>query len=247
MKFIYAGENERPVNSVNFRKKIMGGLGVFNPIMKCKPLLLKSMFKEYKDRYGDVDLHNLDQRVYGYWSEFKKLSSNSVDVSSCRTIYEYLLEEITHRNGELIPSRNELRSVGINWANVYNNFQVVKGITSSERCFYWKMLQDMLEIGSRMHRRDADKRCRNLLDSGDECPDLQTMVHLFQDCPVVTAARILTSNVMAAFLGSAICHEKILYLDFKHSNIHKLKCGIWFGVKVTFKIYNDKCFKGILN
>ena len=243
MKFIYAGENERPVNSVNFRKKLMGGLGVYNPIIKCKALLLKSMYKEYTNSYGNIDFANSDNKVYGYWDEFQKVCKKGVDMVSCRSIYDYLLEEITHRNGELIPSRNEFRLVGmgINWDNVYRNFQAVRGITPIEKCFYWKVTQDMLNIGARLHRQNADKRCKNILANGEECQELQNMVHLFQDCPEVNAVGNMICSVLDRIIGKRVDKNKLIYLDFRHSNIYKVKCGLWFAVKALYKIYQDKC------
>ena len=47
MQFIYAGENERPVRAVNFRETKEGGLGLFNPVIKSKAFLIKSMRAEF--------------------------------------------------------------------------------------------------------------------------------------------------------------------------------------------------------
>ena len=47
LKFIYAGENERPVRALNFRNKLIGGLGLINPIVKSKALLIKNMYSEF--------------------------------------------------------------------------------------------------------------------------------------------------------------------------------------------------------
>ena len=41
LDFIYAGENEKPVRPLNFRDKLSGGLGLINPIVKAKALLIK--------------------------------------------------------------------------------------------------------------------------------------------------------------------------------------------------------------
>ena len=46
LAFIYAGENEKPIHSVNFRSTSVGGLGLNNPLVKARALLLKNMYRE---------------------------------------------------------------------------------------------------------------------------------------------------------------------------------------------------------
>ena len=41
--FIYAGENEKPIRPLNFRNTSNGGLGLINPFVKSKALLVKNM------------------------------------------------------------------------------------------------------------------------------------------------------------------------------------------------------------
>ena len=48
LKFIYAGENEMPVRPLNFRSKSLGGIGLINPILKSKALLIKNMYKDFQ-------------------------------------------------------------------------------------------------------------------------------------------------------------------------------------------------------
>ena len=47
LAFIYAGKNERPVNSVNFIYKSKGGLGLINPSIDARALLIKTMYKDF--------------------------------------------------------------------------------------------------------------------------------------------------------------------------------------------------------
>ena len=120
MTFIYAGENERLVNSVNFRKTSIGGLGVVNPLIKSKALLIKSMNKEF----GKMSI--LGGKVYDeHRNEFQTMRNESLCLDSSKVIYDHLLETITHREGVLIPSRNESRSVNTNWSVVFNNSKLV--------------------------------------------------------------------------------------------------------------------------
>ena len=103
----------------------------------------------------------------------------------------------------------------------------------------------MLNIGARLHRRNADKRCKNVLANGDECQETQNMVHLFQDCTAVTAVSNMIFNILDRMIGKRVDRNKLLCFDFRHSNTHKLKCCLWFAVKALFKIYQDKCLNKV--
>ena len=46
LAFIYCGENERLVNSLNFKSTTEGGLGRFHHVIKAKALLVKNMYRE---------------------------------------------------------------------------------------------------------------------------------------------------------------------------------------------------------
>ena len=45
--FLYRGEYERPVASVNYRSKEFLGLGLVHLPTKCKSLIMRTMFKEF--------------------------------------------------------------------------------------------------------------------------------------------------------------------------------------------------------
>ena len=55
LAFIYAGENERPIRPLNFRDKMIGGLGLINPIFKAKAMLLKNMYREFTELKGNIN------------------------------------------------------------------------------------------------------------------------------------------------------------------------------------------------
>ena len=44
--FIYAGENEKPIRPLNFRNSASGRLGLINPNVKAKALLIKNMNRD---------------------------------------------------------------------------------------------------------------------------------------------------------------------------------------------------------
>ena len=66
LAFIYAGQNERPVRSVNFRDKNIGGLGLVNPIYKAKAFLLKNMYIQFNELNCDIGRSDSYNNLYGY-------------------------------------------------------------------------------------------------------------------------------------------------------------------------------------
>ena len=76
LKFVYVGENERPVRMLNFRNKLNGGLGLTEIRIKCKSLLYKTIIREMLNRgiQGDESLYGYDEE----FSNFRiKIVSNS--------------------------------------------------------------------------------------------------------------------------------------------------------------------------
>ena len=63
------------------------------------------------------------------------------------------------KNNYLIPSRNERRVMNIKWSNCWRNWYDLRRIDAEELTFAWKLQQDMLSVGARLHRRNAEKRC----------------------------------------------------------------------------------------
>ena len=62
-----------------------------------------------------------------------------MSTSPAKAIYDFLIKEVTHRNGSLIPSRNEKKSANIKWGVAFKNFKLVKGLNADEKCFIWKI------------------------------------------------------------------------------------------------------------
>ena len=66
LKFIYTGENERPVRALNSRRKEFDGLELINPMVKSKALQIKRMNKEYTGRGGSLDDEDAIKPLYKY-------------------------------------------------------------------------------------------------------------------------------------------------------------------------------------
>ena len=57
--------------------------------------------------------------IYGCKEVFDKVSEKGLGNESVKDIYEFLIQDITHRNQSLIPSRNERRSLNVKWGLVF--------------------------------------------------------------------------------------------------------------------------------
>ena len=210
LAFIYAGENERPVNSLNFRNTSKGGLGLVHPVVKARALLVKNMYRELVYLNGSIYDLDLINKLYGYREDFLEIIDNGLSTSPSKSIYDFLLQGITHKNGSLIPSRNEKKSLNVKWSVVFNNFLLLKGVNADEKCFFWKVSQDMLPIGSRIHRRNAERRCLAILSDGNLCQDIQTLDHTFRSCIVVKDCFELILHVLGLFTERNTSYEDLV-------------------------------------
>ena len=84
-------------------------------------------------------------------------------------IYDKLLEKVIYKNMSLIPSRNEKRVRGVKWKATWRNLEILRGLNIEEKCFAWKLTQDLVEVGQRRHRAGAQKNCKRQLENGEEC------------------------------------------------------------------------------
>ena len=91
LNFVYAGENERPVNKVNFRKREQGGLGLINPIIKAKALMIKNMMKDFINYDTDINDEYVVEGLYGYTELFKEVFLQDMAGKPVKDIYEYLI------------------------------------------------------------------------------------------------------------------------------------------------------------
>ena len=239
-KFIYAGENERPVQVLNFRDKSLGGLGLVNPSVKCKALLIKSMAKDFRLRDGNLTDWFTEHVFYGYTDEFLYVARNDLLNGTVKQIYSFLMHDVIYRNESLIPSRNETRLFGVKWSLVWKNLRSLKGLNPDEKCFAWKMSQDMLNVGARIHRNNAEKRCLAELPSGLLCQTEQTLVHCFQLCPVISDIHDAMIRLLSIFLDRAVTSKQLISFSFNHRNKKKLVCAIWFAVKMMFKMFQER-------
>ena len=241
LEFIYAGENEKPIRPLNFRHPSQGGIGLINPIIKAKALLVKNMYRDFLSCNGSIYDTTLIENIYGHTDAFKIIIDNGLSTSPVKAIYDFMIKEATHRNDSLIPSRNEKRSLNVKWGVVWNNLRSLKGLNSEEKCFSWKVSQDMLPVGNRIHRRNAERRCLTLLSAGVLCQEIQNLEHVFKLCKMVGDSYTVIIEILTKFLDRDVKYEDLVHFSFNHRNKKKLICALWFAVKMMFFIYHEKC------
>ena len=236
LNFIWAGQNERPVRALNFRSKEIGGLGLVCPEIKGKALMIKSMFKDFKNYNYD---HSQMLNLYGYINEFKSVINADIDPTDVKQIYNYLMVGTCFKNGSVIPSREEKRSKGVKWKNAWLNLKTTKKISAPEKYFQWQVQQDMLPVGKRIHRHGAEKRCLKNTDVL-VCMEVQSLTHALLKCPCTQDGSAYLRYILELYLGHKITDAELLHFSFNHRNKKRLKCALWLAVKMFYLIFSSK-------
>ena len=244
LKFIYAGENERPVRPINFRDKKIGGLGLVNPFIKAKALLIKNMHREFLNIGCDVNDRDSYRNIYGYTEELSKCIKAGVSMNSARDIYGFLINDVICRNNSVIPSRSEKRSENVKWRIAWQNLAGLRGVDAEEYEFAWKLQQDLLKIGARIHRQNAERRCLAVL-GGVYCQEVETREHFFIGCERVKECNRSCLKILGDYLGKEILQTNLIHLAFNHRNKQRLRCAVWFAVKTMYKIYTSRIFNKV--
>ena len=165
---------------------------------------------------------------------------SGVDFKSTRHIYDFLIEGIICKNNSVIPSRSERRIDGVKWSTAWKNVQIVRGLDAEEKVFSWKLQQDMLLVGSRLHRPNADRSCKIVLPGNRVCQEIQSRRHLFIECESVIDIFEFSRQVLEGILQKKVSENELIHLSFTHRNKGTLICALWFAVKMLYKIYLDR-------
>ena len=104
--------------------------------------MIKNVYKDYLE-YNDADFVT---NLYGYTEDCERVYNCGLATAPVREIYDFLLQEEIYRNGSLIPSRNEKKSFNVKWSLAWKNLNQMRGLTAKEKCFTWKLQQDLLQI-----------------------------------------------------------------------------------------------------
>ena len=240
--FIYAGENERPVRALNFRDKSLGGLGLINPLIKAKALLMKNMIKEFKNYDCSFDDDYMKDNLYGYSEEFQEILLAGFGEASVKDLYNYLMQDVLLKNGSVIPSRSEKKIENIKWRVVWNNLKILQRVSPEEKEFAWKVTQDMVAVGKRIHRRNTERRCLKKLTNGEECQYIPDLFHALMDCEGINDTFKEVTIIVEGLLDREIEGKDIIMLNFNHRNKKRLKLIIWFVVKSLYGMHIKKLF-----
>ena len=241
MAFIYGGENERPVRALNFRDKDQGGLGLICPILKAKAFLVKNMMKDFLKYDCEIDDGYMMDNIYGYFDDFKNIYMTGLGDESVKVIYQHMVKGIVEKNGSLIPSRSEKRNENIKWNVTWKNLKMLKGITAEEKMFGWKVTQDMVAVGSRIHRK-VDKRCLRNIPSKGECQIIPDLTHHLAECEAVKNGFEAIKEIVENMLEKKVETKNIILLNFNHRKRKRLKLVLWFVVKSLYLIHLQKFF-----
>ena len=114
----------------------------------------------------------------------------------------------------MISSTSTTRGSILTGSVAWRNWRRLRGLDAEELEFVWKLQQDMLKIGSRIHRPNADKRCREDISEDRICIDIQTRRHLFIECESVKDVFRFIKNVKSEYFQN-------LFNNFKN-NTHKI-------------------------
>ena len=240
LEFIYAGENERPIRPLNFRNKLFGGLGLIHPKIKAKAFLIKNMYFDFLQYNGNIADGWIANNLYGYSEDFVRVYNEGLVMAPVKEVYNFLLQDMVACNGSLIPSRREKRSQNVKWSLVWQNVQSLKCLTPEEKCFAWKTSQDMLPVGSRIHRKNAERRCMSMLENGQTCPGIEDLEHRFRKCENVQGVYNGMVDILETFLGQKVDFNQLIHFAVNHRNKKKLDVALWLAVKVMFKIFQEK-------
>lgn len=236
LEFIWAGENERPIRALNFRSKEQGGLGLVEPFLKSKAFLVKNMLIEYKMQ--DYDPLVLDT-IYGDRDVMLDIIALGKTEASVKDIYSVILNSAISRNGSLIPSREEKRC-NLKWKRSWENLSKLKGVLPAEKMFAWKMCQDMLPVGVRIHRANAERRCLVQLENGDICTSLQDRNHVFRSCDALGQSYSALEVILEKFLEKIVEFKEILHLAFSHRKLKKVRVACWLVIKWLYFIWSNR-------
>ena len=129
------------------------------------------------------------------------------------------------------------RLTNIKWGTVWKNFKLLKGLTPIEITFSWKVTQDMLPVGNRIHRNNAERRCLTTLIDGSICQEIQDLKHCFQLCPMVVEIYDAIIVILNSFLGRNVEYRHLISYSFNHRSKQKLRCALWFAIKMMYSVY----------
>ena len=118
------------------------------------------------------------------------------------------------------------------------------GITAVEKQFGWDILQDLIHVPSRNHRRGSSKVCPQLVQDQDSdifavCGKFGDLKHSLTECLASRDKFSFLREILETFLDRKISTEEVIFLSFRHYDEKKIKMGTWFVVKSLGYIFRN--------
>ena len=241
-KFIFAGQNERPVQAMCYRPKDMAGLNLICVQNKSRAFIIKNMVKEREEL---VALDNVEGEVYGNMGDMDKILNSTVSLESLKDIYLFFLQEKIGTWDNPIKSRSERNNLELNWRQSWKNWSRMTGITAVEKQFGWDILQDLIHVPSRNHRRGSSKVCPQLVQDQDSdifavCGKFGDLKHSLTECLASRDKFSFLRDILETFLDRKISTEEVIFLSFRHYDEKKIRMGTWFVVKSLGYIFSNR-------
>ena len=176
--WLFADQLEKPEESILFRTRKLGGLGLTNVLCKSKALLIKSfletsvmsnfthnlyheaLYRWYVEGCRDFSQPILppyyDQSFFEIIREVKLEGLLNVSKMSTRQWYRFLLEKlVTHQTvnsvSVLRQMKVEINLPNVNWERSWAMLNC-GGLPSLETSFLWRMINNLLPVPSRLYR-----------------------------------------------------------------------------------------------
>ena len=118
---------------------------------------------------------------------------------------------------------------------------MLQGITLDEMDFAWKVFQDILAVGNRIHR-NVEKRCLRKSRNDEECQVIPDLYHALTECESVKNTFNEIKGIVESFLNRRIESKNLIFLDFSHRKRKRLKLTLWFVVKSLYLMHVKKFF-----
>ena len=155
-----------------------------------------------------------------------------------------MIRKEVYTNNTLIPSRSERRSDSVKWSVAWGDYAFLRGVNAEVKAFCWKLQQDLLPLGARLHRRNADKRCMLEVTPSIICEEIETREHAFIKCEAVSETINLVKTVIMTYLERNVTVEECLFLAFNHRDFKKRQVASWFAVNSLYAVYLNRSING---
>lgn len=238
LRFIYRGEWERPVNSINYRPKELLGLGLVHLPSKCKSLIMRTMLREFQAKQIRLLNGDFTEYLYGHKAELINLIGMGDEIPSAKELYLHYLNDVLYKRGCLIPSRMEKKYEFVEWENVFRNYSEAKYLKPKQRELLFRFCHDLLHLGARNHFRGADKVCKREESEGIKCTTVETRIHFFKNCLSIIDMYCSITMILEAVMQKEINEESFFTMAFQCPDRDLNRVAVWFLVQVLDCTYN---------